>query len=133
MNKAKPSGKTSVQKKRKSTQTKSATPYTALILDADFQVRTYGEAATEMFGFEQAHIVGRHVSQILPALGEHLGKAQSEGQEIRFTGLHMDAVRDDGKTFPVVVGIREDSQYAGHRHVVLVRNLESIVDLAGEQ
>lgn len=99
-------------------------PYTALILDGEYNIRVYGDAASTMFGFDQQTIIGQHVEQILPALGSQLKHMLQTSQPIQISEMPMQAKRANGNSFPVMVGMRQDQAYGNDRHVVLVRNLE---------
>lgn len=43
-------------------------PYTALTLDADYRICTYGDAAYCLFGHPEAAMLGKPVSAIIPGL-----------------------------------------------------------------
>lgn len=101
-------------------------PYTALTLDEDFCVCTYGDAASCLFGYPEVSMLGKPVSQILPGLEPGQNPASSHhSSRILFNEVRMEAVHADGNTFPVMVGMRQDYQQGTCRHVVLIRNLES--------
>lgn len=89
-------------------------PYTAMTLDSDYRVCTYGDAAYGLFGYPEIAMLGKPVSRILPALLNH------EGQ---FYEMPMEAQHADGNTIPVMVALRKDCLHGTCRHLVLVRNL----------
>lgn len=100
-------------------------PYTALTLDANYCVCTYGEAASGLFGHPEVSILGKHVSNILPALSPKQEKASAQpSEQIKFSEVRMEARHADGNTFPVMVGMRQDCLHGTCRHLVLIRNLE---------
>ena len=89
-------------------------PYTAMTLDSDYRVCTYGDAAYGLFGYPEIAMLGKPVSRILPALSKHEGP---------FDETPMDALHADGNTIPVMVALRRDCLHGTCRHLVLVRNL----------
>lgn len=99
-------------------------PYTALTLDANYCVCTYGEAASGLFGHSEVSILGKHVSNILPELTPKQDKAQAQPPQIKFSEVRMEARHADGNTFPVMVGMRQDYLHGTCRHLLLIRNLE---------
>lgn len=102
------------------------TPYTALTLDEGCHIHTYGDAASNLFGFPENHMLGEPVSKILPALSAKLEELLNQtSSPIRLSEVHMQAKHADGKTFPVAVGLRQDYQQGHCRHLVLVRNLQA--------
>lgn len=90
-------------------------PYTAMTLDADYRVCTYGDTAFSLFGYPEVSMLGKPVSRILPALEKQCGQ---------FSEVPMDAVHADGNTISVMVAIRQDCLHGTCRHLVLIRNLE---------
>jgi hypothetical protein len=102
------------------------TPYTALTLDADYCVCTYGDAAYCLFGYPEVTMLGKHVSRILPALlpDQKKGATTQEAGHIQFSEVRMQAQHADGNTFSVMVGLRQDCLHGTCRHLVLIRNLE---------
>ncbi len=91
-------------------------PYTAMTLDADYCVCTYGDAAFCLFGHPEVSILGKPVSRILPALQKHKGQLAE---------IPMDAVHANGNTISVMVALRQNCLHGTCRHLVLVRNLEA--------
>lgn len=101
------------------------TPYTALTLDKDYCVCTYGDAASNLFGFPEVSILGKPVRHILPDLDSNLEAGSSKGSgRMQFSEVRMEACHADGNTFPVMVGMRQDYLHGTCRHLLLVRNLE---------
>ncbi len=101
------------------------TPYTALTLDESCLINTYGEAASNLFGFHENDMLGKPIGRILPALSAKLeDMIEKTASPIRLQEVHMQATHADGKTFPVSVAIRQDYQQGCCRHLVLVRNLQ---------
>jgi hypothetical protein len=90
-------------------------PYTAMTLDADYRVCTYGDTAFSLFGYPEVSMLGRPVSEILPALAKPGGG---------FNEIRMEAVHADGNCIPVMVALRQDCLHGTCRHLVLIRNLE---------
>lgn len=90
-------------------------PYTAMTLDAEYRVCTYGDTAFCLFGYPEVAILGKPVSRILPGLGKHTGQ---------FSEMPMEAVHADGNTIPVMVAVRQGRLHGTCRHLVLIRNLE---------
>lgn len=110
------------QKARRADSRSGAATYTALILDGEFRVRTYGDAAVDLFGFEENAILGEHVTRLLPTLDLRLNKVAADSNDpIVFRDARMDAMRANGDAIQVVVGMRQDSVYGNSRHVILVR------------
>lgn len=91
-------------------------PYTALTLDADYRICTYGDAAYCLFGHPEAAMLGKPVSAIIQGL-----KKISDG----FNEVRMEAKRADGHSIPVMVALRRDCLHGTCRHLVLVRNLQN--------
>lgn len=91
-------------------------PYTAMTLDADYRVCTYGDTAFSLFGYPEVSMLGKPVSRILPALEKHAGQ---------FSETPMQAVLADGNTIPVMVALRQDCLHGTCRHLLLIRNLEA--------
>lgn len=105
------------------------TPYTALTLDEEYRVRTYGDAASALFGYDESEARGMHIRDILPMLADKLEKGQNQAaQPIQFSGIEMQAKRADGNLFPVIVGMRENHHYGNGHHVILIRNLECMTE-----
>lgn len=96
--------------------------YAAMTLDADYCVCTYGTAASNLFGFTEMSVLGKPVGIILPGLAAKL-QVKSPPASLPLTDLKMEAVHADGRTFTVMVGMRQHSAHAICRHLVLVRNL----------
>ncbi len=94
---------------------RSYIPYTAITLDADYQVCTYGDTAFSLFGYPESSMLGKPVSRILPALERHKGQ---------FSEIPMEAMHADGNTISVMVALRQDCLHGTCRHLVLIRNLE---------
>jgi hypothetical protein len=90
-------------------------PYTAMTLDADYRVCTYGDTAFSLFGYPEISMLGKPVSRILPALEKRAGQ---------FSEIPMEAVLANGNTISVMVAVRQDCLHGTCRHLVLVRNLE---------
>jgi hypothetical protein len=112
------------KKSQKAAPRRSYTPYTALTLDADFCVCSYGDAATSLFGYAEVSIIGKPISRILPALACRLEKSPAKRPTpIRLNEVRMDAMHADGNSFPVMVGLRQDYLHGTCRHLVLIRNL----------
>jgi hypothetical protein len=99
-------------------------PYTAMTLDANYCVCTYGDAAFGMFGYPEVSMLGKPVSRILPGLTLKLDENSCKPQILPLNEVPMEAVHADGNTFPVMVGLRQDCLHGTCRHLVLVRNLE---------
>lgn len=112
------------KKKQKTTTRCSYTPYTALTLDVDYCICTYGDAASNLFGYTEVSVVGKPVSQILPALADKLEKDSGKrSPPIQLNEIRMEANHADGNSFPVMVGLRQDYLHGTCRHLVLIRNL----------
>ena len=112
-------------KKFQTSQQRNYTPYTALTLDKDCLIHTYGDAASNLFGYPEATMLGESIEKILPALGATLeDKLTATSTPIQLKEVRMQAKHADGKTFPVAVGLRQDYQQGYCRHLVLVRNLQ---------
>ncbi len=112
------------KKTRKFAAKRSYIPYTALTLDEDYRVCTYGDMASCLFGFPEVSMLGKHVSSILPALATDLGpRASRQSPPLNLKEVRMEARHADGNTFPVMVGLRQDYLHGTCRHLVLVRNL----------
>lgn len=113
------------KKGQKITPRRTYTPYTALTLDAEYCVCTYGDAASNLFGHHETTILGKSISQILPDLVSRLemGSAKRPPSPIQLNEVRMDAMHADGKAFPVMVGLRQDYLHGTCRHLVLIRNL----------
>lgn len=94
---------------------RSYIPYTAMTLDADYRVCTYGDTAFSLFGYPEVSMLGEPVSRILPALEKHTGQ---------FSEIPMEAMHADGNTISVMVAVRQDCLHGTCRHLVLIRNLE---------
>lgn len=94
---------------------RSYVPYTAMTLDADYRVCTYGDTAFSLFGYPEVSMLGESISRILPALEKHTGQ---------FSEMPMEAMHADGNTIPVMVALRQDCLHGTCRHLVLIRNLE---------
>lgn len=90
-------------------------PYTAMTLDADYCVCTYGDTAFSLFGYPEVSMLGKPVSSILPALDKKSGQ---------FNEIPMHALHADGNTISVMVALRQDCLHGTCRHLVLIRNLE---------
>lgn len=100
------------------------TPYTALTLDEDQLINTYGDAARNLFGFSDNDMLGKPIDSILPALSAKFKEmVEKPSSPIRLQEIRMLAKHADGKTFPVSVGMRQDFNQGCCRHLVLVRNL----------
>lgn len=113
------------KKARKFTPKHIYIPYTALTLDEDYHVCTYGDAASTLFGFPEISMLGKHVSQLLPDFS--LGRANAPDRQSappQFKNVRMEARHADGNTFQVMVGLRQDYLHGTCRHLVLIRNLE---------
>lgn len=101
------------------------TPYTALTLDEDHLIHTYGDAASNLFGFPENDMLGKSIDKILPLLSAKLeGMLADTSSPIRLSEVHMHAKHADGKTIPVSVGMRQDYKQGSCRHLVLIRNLQ---------
>jgi nitrogen fixation/metabolism regulation signal transduction histidine kinase len=102
-------------------------PYTALTLDTNYCVCTYGDAASGLFGYPETLMLGKHISKILPDLGAKVEEKDSTrtSAPLRFNEVRMEAKHANGNVFPVMVGLRQDYQQGTCRHLVLVRNLEN--------
>jgi hypothetical protein len=112
------------KKSRKFAPKRQYTAYTALTLDENYRVLTYGDAASCLFGFPEVSMLGKHVSTLLPGLACGLEKAPgAQPAPLQFKDVPMKAVHADGNTFPVMVGLRQDYLHGSCRHLVLVRNL----------
>jgi hypothetical protein len=112
------------KKKQKTAPRCSYTPYTALTLDADYCICTYGDAASSLFGYSEVSILGKPVSRILPALASKLKKGSEKGASpVQLNEVRMEAQHADGNAFPVMVGLRQDYLHGTCRHLVLIRNL----------
>lgn len=94
---------------------RSYIPYTAMTLDANDCVCTYGDTAFSLFGYPEVSMLGKPISQILPALGRQSGQ---------FSEIPMQAMHADGNTIPVMVALRRNCLHGTCRHLVLIRNLE---------
>lgn len=115
---------TAEKKKQNIAPRRSYTPYTALTLDEDYCVCTYGDAASSLFGHPETSILGKHISQILPALASRMEKGSAKRPpSIQLKEVRMDAMHADGNAFPVMVGLRQDYMHGTCRHLVLIRNL----------
>lgn len=90
-------------------------PYTAMTLDANYCVCTYGDTAFFLFGHTETSMLGEPVSKILPAFGKQAGE---------FNEIRMEAIHADGNRIPVMVALRHDCLHGTCCHLVLVRNLE---------
>lgn len=111
-------------KKQKPAPRRTYTPYTALTLDENFCVCTYGDAAFSLFGHPEVAMVGKPISRILPALASKLHKGPAkQPAAVNLNEVRMDALHADGNAFPVMVGLRQDYMHGTCRHLVLVRNL----------
>jgi len=112
--------------KPQSEQARAYTPYTALTLDKDCLIHTYGDAASNLFGFPENFMLGKPIGKILPALSLKLEEQLNQtSSPIKLSEVRMQAKHADGKTFPVVVGLRQDYQQGCCRHLVLIRNLQA--------
>lgn len=112
-------------KKYQTEQQRPYTPYTALTLNEDCLINTYGDAASNLFGYPAETMLGKPVGKILPALSDKLeGMLDQTSSPIELKEVRMQAQHADGKTFPVSVGLRQDYQQGYCRHLVLVRNLQ---------
>ena len=89
-------------------------PYTAMTLDADYRVCTYGDAAFALFGYPEVSMLGKPVSRILPALHKHAGQIN----EVRMEARHA-----DGGGIPVMVALRKNCLHGTCCHLLLIRNL----------
>lgn len=112
-------------KKYQSAQKVTYTPYTALTLDEDCNIHTYGDAASSLFGYPEEKMLGEKVDKILPTLSTKLEEQIAQNASpIQLLEIRMQAQHADGKKFPVSVGMRQDYQQGYCRHLVLVRNLQ---------
>jgi len=101
------------------------TPYTALTLDSEYCVCTYGDAASSLFGHSEISMLGKSVSRILPELVEqHEQHSDHPSSRWEFNEVRMEAVHANGKIFPVMVGMRQDYLHGTCRRLLLIRNLE---------
>lgn len=101
------------------------TAYTALTLDEHCNIRTYGDAASNLFGFANNVMIGKPVSKILPDLSNRLKKSTVEPrQPIQLKEVPMKARHANGETLPVMVALRQDYQQGDRLHLVLIRNLQ---------
>lgn len=113
-------------KSRKFAPKRNYIPYTALTLDEEYCVCTYGNMACSLFGFPEAAMLGKHVGKLLPALAAGLEKgAGRDASPLCMKNVRMEALHADGSTFSVMVGLRQDHLHGSCRHLVLVRNLEA--------
>lgn len=98
-------------------------------IDAEGCVRLFNRAAQEMFGYEEAEVLGRNVSLLMPApyRDEHddyihryraTGVAKAIGQ-IR----HVRARRKDGEEFPIELSVWEAGVGEGARYTAIVRDV----------
>ncbi len=118
--------KTGKPVKRYQSKQSSYTPYTALTLDEDCLIHTYGDAASNLFGYPEDSMLGEPIDKILPALGSKLEERLTQtSSPIQLREVRMQAQHADGKKFPVSVGLRQDYQQGYCRHVVLIRNLQA--------
>ena len=109
--------------KRKRTDMRTIqTDYAAMTLDHKYRVCTYGDAASSLFGFSEISMLGKPIGIILPDLAAKL-ETEVQASYRPVSELKMDALHANGKTFPVVVGMRQHNPHATCRHLVLVRNL----------
>ncbi len=90
-------------------------PYTAMTLDANYCVCTYGDTAFSLFGYPEISMLGKPVSRILPALDKKSGQ---------FNEIPMHALHADGNIISVMVALRQNCLHGTCRHLVLIRNLE---------
>lgn len=101
------------------------TPYTAMTLDSNYYVCTYGDAAYSLFGHEETFMLGKPVSRILPDLiQQHAQHVEPQNSRMDFSEVRMQALHANGSTFPVMVGMRQDYLHGTCRHLLLIRNLE---------
>lgn len=112
-------------KKFQKVQQNVYTPYTALTLNEDCLIDTYGDAASNLFGYPEDTMLGKPLDKILPALSGKLeGMLANTAEPIELKEVRMQARHADGNIFPVSVGLRQDYQQGYCRHLVLVRNLQ---------
>jgi hypothetical protein len=90
-------------------------PYTAMTLDANYCVCTYGDTASSLFGYPEVIMLGKPVSRILPGLENPAGELNE---------TRMDAILANGNSIPVMVALRQNCLHGTCRHLVLIRNLD---------
>lgn len=112
-------------KKLQPQQQRAYIPYTAMTLDANYCVCTYGDAASSLFGYPEVSMLGKPVTHILPALAQKIQPNPAQPPvHIQLSEVRMEARHADGNTFPVMVGLRHDHRHGASRHLILIRNLE---------
>ena len=101
-----------------------------LVVDEAGKIEISNPAAERMLGYERGELDGLHVEMLLPAdlREQHMGHREKymQAPEARRMGLgrNLQAIRKDGSTFPVEVGL---SPYLDHDRPLI---LASIIDLS---
>lgn len=98
-----------------------------LTLDDAGMIRDAGEACEQVFGYQKAELAGRHVSTLLPQLGEsELVTEDRVNPRLAFLcrcGMPFKARHRDGQPFHTELFI---NRLGNHKVVVLARSLHKV-------
>lgn len=100
-----------------------------ILIDREGFIERFNRAAVEMFGYEEAEVIGRNVSLLMPEphRGNHDGyleRYRQTGQAaIIGRGREETALRKDGEAFPILLTVGEFREPEGRKFVGFVRDM----------
>jgi len=102
-----------------------------VVMRADGTILAFSKAAEQMFGYRADEIVGQQVSLLMPEPyrshhSEYVERFERT-KEARIIGIgrEVQAIRRDGKVFPVRLSVGETRTETGHRFVGIIHDLTS--------
>ena len=100
-----------------------------LVIDETGRIETFNKAATEMFGYSAAEILGKPVSTLMPephhSQHDHYMNRYLTTGEARIIGIGRDleAVDRDGNRIPIHLSVSEVQSESGRRFTGIIRDL----------
>ena len=100
-----------------------------VVIEADGRIAAFSRSAERMFGYAAAEMLGQPVSRLMPepfrsAHSRYVESYCTTGEpRVIGTGRKVQAMRKDGKVFPVWISVGETRSGSEHRFVGIVRDL----------
>ena len=100
-----------------------------VVIEEDGRIVAFSRAAQRMFGYSERSILGKPVTTLMPEPyrtehASYLARYQSTRQaHIIGIGREVEAMRQDGTTFPIWLSVGEASSDSGVRYVGILRDL----------